>query len=164
MNEKLIQAFQHKGFKLPEGARPPVSLQKFDINFWIAEVVDVDIERQTMSVKTRGKDTTILNIPITQPFAGTSSFISGGPEKGSLVVLGVNNEFETAYPIAYIPMHLYAIDQQHIQKWPDTVQSVDNDLFYRHRLLRPGEINLGAGEGSEILLSYDWNLQNNKYS
>jgi hypothetical protein len=134
-------------------------MQKLDINIWVAEVVDVDIERQTMSVQTRFKDTTILNIPITQPFAGTSSFISGMPEKGSLVVLGVNNEFETVYPIAYIPMHLYAIDQQHVKKWPDTVQSVDNDLFYRHRLLRPGEINLGSGEGSEILLSYDTSLE-----
>jgi hypothetical protein len=160
MNDKMLKAFQHKGFKLPPGARPPISLQKLDINFWLAEVVDVDVERQTMSVQTKFKDTPIAGVPITQPFAGTSSFISGVPEKGSMVLLGVNFEFDIVYPVAYLPAYIYAIDHQHVQKWPDILQSVDNDLFYRHRLLKPGEINIGSGEGSEILLSYDTLLEN----
>jgi len=121
VDNNLIQAFQHTGYRLPPGAKPPVSLQKQDINIWIAEVVDVDVERMTMSVKVEFKDTVIPNVPITQPFAGASSFISGMPEKGSLVVLGVNNNFEMVYPIAYLPMYLNAIDHKHIQTWPDTV-------------------------------------------
>lgn len=147
------------GYKLPEGLSVPVSMQAKDLTFVRAIVKYVDLERFTMTcdVQYKTKDV-ITEIPIAMPFAGISSFISGMPEKGSIVILmALDNIY---FPIAYLPTYMYALEQKQIQMWPDSVQAMENDFFYRHRSLRSGEINIGSSEGAELLLSHNALLEN----
>lgn len=154
----IIGSLGHRGYKIPEKSPVPVSLQQKNLTIVKGIIKDVDIERFILTCEVQFTKNPYKEIPIAMPFAGTSSFISGMPEKGSIVLLVMFED--NYYPIAYLPQYVHGIDQKQVKKWPDSIQSVDNDLFFRHRSLRSGEINLGSSEGSELLLSYNALLEN----
>lgn len=158
MNENFIKALKTSGYKTPPDASVPLGIKKTDINIVAAEVKIVDTERQTFTADVFFSDSTIQNVTIAQPFAGPSSFISGMPEIGSVVLIGIMENF--SYLIGYLPAYVYALDQKHVKLWPDKSLQKSNHRYYRHRELRPGEINIGSAEGSELFLSFDAQLEN----
>lgn len=157
MNKKIVDAFRHRGYRIPDGATVPLGIKKTDTNILLGEVKYVDSERQTFTADIFYRDTTLQDVAVAQPFAGPSSFISGMPEKGSVVLIGVMENF--SFLIGYLPTYIYACNYQHVKKWPDSVQSKENHLYYRHRKLRSGEINASSAEGAELFLSYDASLE-----
>jgi hypothetical protein len=114
-------------------------------------VETVDSEKLSMTVKLRNNLGILQNVTITQPFAGTSSFIMGMPELGSQVIIGFQDN--NIYPIAYLPNYTHGLENRNIKKWPDSVKTLeDNESFFRLKKLLPGELALGSSGGIEMFL------------
>jgi hypothetical protein len=156
--ESALKSLKHTGYRQPENISIPPSFERKDLTLVRGIVKYVDLERFAMTCDILFTKDVAHDVPIAMPFAGPSSFISGMPEKGSMVILAKVQD--VYFPIAYFPSYAFALDQKHINVWPDVVQEQENDFFYRHRSLRSGEINIGSSEGSELLLSYNAGLEN----
>lgn len=156
MNKNIEKAFKHRGYRIPEGNTVPIGIRKRDTSIVTAEVKYVDIERQTITAKSFNSDIIYQDVPISQPFSGPSCFISGMPIKGSVVILGITENF--VYIIGYLPSYIYCNDQLHIKLWPDSAGVKDNHRYYNYRKLTPGDIALGSSDGTELFLSFDASL------
>lgn len=157
MNKSFVDALKPNKHKISPEATVPLGIRKTQDNIVAGEVKYVDIERQVFTADIFFTDRTIQDILIAQPFAGPSSFISGMPEVGSIVLINVSDNF--SYLVGYIPAYLYSCDQKHIKLWPNTAKQKQNHRYYRHRKLRPGEVNLSSSEGAELFLSFDASLE-----
>ncbi len=132
----------------------PLMSQRFrtDLTFAVGSVLHVDVEKQVISVILKGDRGPAQDITITQPFAGTSSYIMGMPEEGCTVVLAYQDGMY--YPIAYLPHYELGIEAKNVHKWPDGVKTnSQNNFFYRVRKLQEGEIALSSKFGVELYLS-----------
>ena len=155
--EKLINHLSHR-YRYPDKASIPPSFKEKDLTLVRGIVRYIDLERFIMTCDILFTNDTANEIPIAMPFASPSSYISGMPEKNTMVILAkVQDNY---FPIAYIPSYNFSLEQKYINPWPDVVQAQENDLFFRHRYLRCGEINIGSSEGSELMLSHDAYLEN----
>lgn len=146
------------GRKIVGGERPTLSARTHeDITFLIGDVVKVDVDRQKMIVNLRRGFGTGLVVNITQPFAGTSSFIQATPEEGSIVLLA--KQENDLIPIAYLPNYSFGLENRNVKVYPDTIKTQNkNELFFRLRKLEQGWISLGSKEGIELLLSDEFVL------
>lgn len=122
-----------------------------DLTFLVADVVDVDVDKQTMKVNFRRHYGEGKFITITQPFFGNRSFIQATPEKDSIVLIAhQGNDF---YPITYLPNYVFGLEDRNVSRWSDKVKSQEKDeVFYRARKLKQGWIAMASNEGIEVLL------------
>ena len=148
MNNGMLNAATYRGPRRPEDHSIPIGLRKRDSTLVRAKVKYVDLERLTMTCETFFTHEIIMDIGIAMPYAGPMSFISSVPEENSVVILA--KVMETYFPIAYLPTYSFALQQDYIKSWPESVQAKDNDIFFKHRKLRQGELNLGSAQGSEL--------------
>ena len=146
------------GYRHPSVNSIPDSVKKKDNTVVRGRVVYIDHARMVMTCELLHNGDIVTDIPIAMPFASNSAYISGMPEKRSVAVLILSQG--TYIPVAYLPSYVYALEQKHINVWPDDIPAKENDLFYRHRELRDGEVNFGSSEGSEMLLSHNVTLEN----
>ena len=104
-----------------------------------------------MTVKLRNLMGPKQNVSISQPFAGTSSFILGMPEKGSIILFG-QQEGEL-YPLTYLPSYTHGLENRNIKELPDDIKTIEqNEFYYRVKKLLKGELALGSAEGIELFL------------
>lgn len=129
----------------------PGMRKREDLTFIVGTVTDIDPDRCTFSVDTFGGYGPLNNILVTQPFAGTHSYVAAMPDVGSIVILA--NQFNFCYPIAYIPNYVHALDGKNVRIYPDGVNAPQpNELFYKFPKLMPGYVALGSSEGVEAYL------------
>jgi len=142
-------AMKPKGWIPGPSSSPSLGMRKReDVTFLVGTVTDIDVDRYTMEVETFGGYGPLKNIPITQPFAGTSSYVATMPEVGSTVILA--NQFNFCYPIAYIPNYVHGLDAKNVRIYPDGVNLPQpNEIFYKFPKLMPGYLALSSNEGVE---------------
>jgi len=129
-----------------------------DLTFVVGTVSDIDTNRYTMSVDTFGGYGPLNNIPITQPFAGTSSYIGAMPEIGSIVVLA--NQYNFVYPLCYLPNYTHALDAKNVRAWPEGVDPPQsNEMFFKFPKLMPGYVALSSSEGVEAMFGEKFSLR-----
>lgn len=140
-----------QGRKIASNEKPSFSAASQAVTFLIGSVKEVDIDRQKMRIDFRDNQGMGRYVNITQPFAGTRSFIQATPEIESLVLLAQQNgEF---YPIAYLPSYVNGLENRNVNVWPDEIKYQNvNELFYRVRKLKEGWIALGSADGIEMTL------------
>ena len=140
------------GRYLPPGEQPTISARvPKDTTFIVGTIQTVDPEKHRMTVDLGGKRGTLENIPISQPFAGNSSFIMGMPEVGSLVIIGFQEN--RRFPIAYLPNVTHGLENRNVKIWPDNISTVEkNEHFFRVKKIQPGEIAFGSSGGVELHL------------
>lgn len=152
----LKSAFSVSGRRIAEGEKAPEGLQRRDLKIILGSVVHFDQRKQQITVQRFNGEGNDLNIPLTQPFAGTNSYIAGVPDIGSIVILAdVKGDY---YPISYLPAYQLALQSRHVKKWSDSVKNAGkNDFFFSYKRLQPGEVALRSSRGPEIFL--DANLK-----
>ena len=139
------------GRQIAAGERPTQSQRPLSTTFVVGEVKNVDVEKLCMTVDFRGAFGSRQNITIAQPFAGTSSFILGMPEIGSLILFGQQDgEF---YPLTYLPNYTHGLENRNVKLLPDNIKSIEqNEFMFRVRKLLKGELALGSAGGVEFFL------------
>ena len=149
----LVSMFKMLERNIPPGSKPPLAQRKReDTTFLVGSVRNVDPDRWAMDVDLFDGQGPRNNISIAQPFAGTSSYMAGMPDKGATVILGQQKNF--LYPIAYLPNYSAATESKTLKLWPDDILTEDKNVFsYRIKRLKPGELAIGSSGGSEILLN-----------
>jgi hypothetical protein len=140
------------GRQIAPGEQPTLSARKrTDLTFVVGEVESVDVEKLCLTVKLRNNLGTKQNISISQPFAGTASFILGVPEIGTLILFGQQDG--NFYPLTYLPNYTHGLENRNIKKWPDDIKTIDqNEFFFRVKKLLAGEVALGSSKGIELFL------------
>lgn len=141
------------GRRLAPGERPAMAARpRTDTTFKVGRVHTVDEDRYVMTVEFFDRQGFAYDVDISQPYAGTSSFIAGMPEVGSIVILGCQENF--IWPIGYIPNYTAGLESINTRTWPDSVKTEDrNEFFNRFKRLHQGEIALGSSKGAEVFLS-----------
>jgi hypothetical protein len=141
------------GRQIAPGERPTLSArQRDDLTFLVGSVISVDEEKLVVAVELFDNLGVLQNVSIAQPFAGTSSFIMGMPEEGSLVVIGFEGN-NKSYIVSYLPNYSNGLENRNVKKWPDSVFTQDqNEFFYRVKKLLRGQIALGSSSGIELFL------------
>lgn len=141
-----------QGRKIAPNETPSFSAVNPNITFLIGSVKEVDIDRQKMRVDFRDNKGIGRYVNISQPFAGTRSFIQATPEIESLILFAhYEGEF---YPVAYLPSYPNALENRNVEIWSEDVKYQNqNEFFYRIRKLKEGWIALGSTDGIEMLLS-----------
>jgi hypothetical protein len=131
---------------------PPLGMRKReDATFIVGVVTDIDPDRCTFSVSTYGGYGPLTNISVTQPFAGTNSYIAAMPDVGSYVILA--NQYNFCYPIAYIPNYVHGLDGKNVRLYPEGISFPQpNEFIYKFPKLRPGYLALGSTEGVELFM------------
>jgi len=148
----LIKNPMPPGRRVAAGEQPTLSARKrTDITFLLGTVTSVDYEKQSMTVTLIDKQGIIQDVPITQPYAGTSSYIMATPEQDSMVIIGFQDN--KIYPVAYMPNYTFGFEGKNVRRWPDTVKTDErNEFFFRVKKLLPGDVALGSAQGTEIHL------------
>lgn len=123
-----------------------------DMTFLVGVVVSVDEDRYTMVVDLYGGYGQVNDIQITQPFAGSSSFIAAMPEIGTVVILA--NQYGFMYPLQYIPNYVHGLDSKNVRIYPDYINLPSpNEIFYRFPKLKKGWLAFGSKDGVEAVFS-----------
>jgi len=132
--------------------KPSIGARKReDLTFLVGVVTDLDPDRYTMSVLMDGGIGELDNIPISQPFSGTNSYIATMPQIGSTVVLA--NQYNLLCPIAYLPNYTYALDAKHVRIFPEGINlPQSNDMFFKFPKLKVGDVAFSSANGAEISL------------
>ena len=139
------------GRKIAPNENPSFSAINPDITFLIGSVKHVDIDRQKMRIDFRDNQGMGRYVNISQPFAGTRSFIQATPEKETLVL--VAHQGGEYYPVAYLPSYVNGLENRNVELWSDDVKYQDqNEFFYRLKKLKEGWISLGSTDGVEMHL------------
>lgn len=146
------------GRQIAPGERPSLSSRKLDnTQFLIGEVLEIDSDRQLMHVKLAEGFGGPMVVKVSQPYAGTSSYIAATPEKHSVMLIA--NRGNEYIPISYLPDYLLGYENKNIHKYPDLVKTDSlNTLFYRMRKLYPGEIGMRSKEGIELYLGKNFRM------
>lgn len=156
--------YRYVGPRIPDGKKLPLGIRKYeDLTFLVGRIKSIDENKWTMTVEMFDQKGTINSIGITQPYAGTSSYIAAMPEVGSIVILGSQRNF--LWPITYLPNYYAGLDSRTLQMWPDSVGLQEkNVFFYNIKKLNQGELAFGSSKHSEIFLgdSIDIESQANK--
>jgi len=145
--------FRITGRYIPEGDSPPEGLRRKNLNFLFGSVTHFNFKKQEISVDLFKKDGGSVDIPLTQPFAGTNSYISAVPDVGSVVLLcKVSDQY---FVVTYLPTYDAALDSKAITFWDsdDIKNAGKNDYYFRYRRLHPGEIAISSSDGPEIHLN-----------
>jgi hypothetical protein len=141
------------GRQLSLGEKPTLSAIAQDYTtFVVGEIQSVDEEKLCVSILLRGNLGYLQNVSISQPFAGNSSFILGLPEVGSLVLVGMQGN-NTSYILTYLPNYTHGLENRNVKMHPDNVNTSEpNELFFRVKKLKRGEVALGSSGGIELFL------------
>jgi hypothetical protein len=158
IKDAFSSAFEVSGRRVPEGDRAPEGLRARDLNLVLASVTNFDERRQEITVNIFNGEGSSLNIPLTQPFTGTNSYIAGVPDVGSVVILGkVNGKY---YPLSYLPIYEASLEAKGIKKWGDQVKVAGkNNFYFRYKRLAPGEIAISSSGGAEMFLDNNLRLE-----
>lgn len=138
-----------KGWSPNKWQEPSLGIRKReDLTFIVGTVVDIDTDRYVMTIDTYGGYGQLTNIAITQPFAGTNSYMAAMPDRGTIVILA--NQYNFCYPIAYIPNYVHALDAKNVRIYPDSVNLPQpNELIYKFPKLKPGYLAFSSVDGVE---------------
>jgi len=156
----LLNILRTPGRYIPDGDQNPLANRKENIIFKTGIVMAVDERKQEIFIQIENDGGYALNIPITQPFSGTNSYIAGMPDEGSIVVLGYLESQNKYFPLSYIPNYYAALDGKAVQLWDDkSIKNAGiNDYFYRFRQLSKGEVAIASSKGPELYLNDSVNL------
>lgn len=152
--EKLRGVFHPSGSMVSPGQKPPLGMRVNKPIIRIGMVEKINVDKQTVHVDMFDGSGIKYDCSITQPYAGTASFIAGMPEEGAIVIL-VEDE-DNCYIISYLPNYYSSLESKHIKRWPENIRNTaTNDFVYNFKKLRAGEIALGSSEGSEVFLNHN---------
>lgn len=156
MSKDMYKLF---GRYIPEGAKPSIGFREYeDLTYLVGSVKTVDAGKWIMTVELFDKKGQLVSVPISQPYAGNSSYIAAMPEEGSIVVLGNQRNF--VWPIAYIPNYHAALDQKILKVWPSSVNKQEQNVFqYRMKKLEQGELNFASSKGTEVFIGKNLTLE-----
>jgi hypothetical protein len=149
------------GRNVPDGDRAPMGLMSRDLKLVFGAVTFFDSKRHKINVNLFNGEGMALNVSLTQPFAGTNSYISAIPDIGTVVMLGkIDGDY---YPITYLPTYEASLDGKHVKKWKESIKVAGkNDFFFRHKRMAPGEVAISSSSGSEIFLDGNLRLEDGR--
>lgn len=141
------------------GAKPSPGIRiKDDLLFNTGVITNVDPDRWMVDIELFDRKGLLSGIKLTQSYAGTSSYMAAMPDRGTIVIVATTAKHK--WILAYLPNYLLALDGESVQKWPDELNPSDINVYhYRFRKLLPGQLALGSGEGCELFLGNDINME-----
>lgn len=152
--QQIADAFKVHGRQVPEGAKPPEGMRARDLRFVLGTVIHYDSRKHQITVSLFDGEGDKLNIPVSQPFAGTNSYIAGMPDIGSVVILA---RVQDVYILmGYYPTYEASLRGTYIKKWKDSIKVAGkNDYFLRFPRMAPGDVAMSSSHGPELYLDYD---------
>lgn len=149
----MAHDLKRPGWSPGSKTEPSIGIRKReDMTFLMGVVTSVEPDRACMTVLTYGGFGEFKDIPVTQPFAGTNSYVAGMPQIGSRVVLA--NQYNMLYPIFYLPDYVYALDGKNVKTYPEGINlPQSNELVFNFPKMKPGDVALSSSDSAEVYLS-----------